>query len=296
MNEYENNMIESEFNNLQTQKISSEENTIKNNENNNNNLQSNVIKVKSKKNSRKFINKKYINNEDKNSVKSNENLLFNQQENLNLYKFQKKYDKNEKLCRICLKSENETNKFINICSCFKLNKFVHEECLNKKIIKLFNDKFNEIIKCDLCGDEYYIKFFLKYVYNSEKRCSIIKKIIFEFFLYIILFTIAVIIIGLIFYLFILEKNRDRQIFMICLSSVAFIIIIIIIISNHSNCKIKSCDVIVNNWKIMNLEEIEKLNENKEENVYVKKEIECKNKEFWYLNYIKDYRQLIYLEN
>jgi hypothetical protein len=29
MNEYENNMIESEFNNLQTQKISSEENTIK---------------------------------------------------------------------------------------------------------------------------------------------------------------------------------------------------------------------------------------------------------------------------
>ena len=55
-------------------------------------------------------------------------------------------------------------------------------------------------------------------------------------------------------------------------------------------------MIVNNWKIMNLEEIEKLNENKEENVYVKKEIECKNKEFWYLNYIKDYRQLIYLEN
>ena len=84
--------------------------------------------------------------------------------------------------------------------------------------------------------------------------------------------------------------------MICLSSVAFIIIIIIIISNHLNCKKKSCDVIVNNWKIMNLEEIEKLNENKEENVYVKKEIECKNKEFWYLNYIKDYRQLIYLEN
>ena len=296
MNEYENNMIESELNNLQTQKISSEENTINYNENNNNNLHSNVIKVKSKKNIRKFINNKYINNEDKNSVKSNENLLFNQQENLNLYKFQKKYDKNEKLCRICLKSENENNKFINVCSCFKLNKFVHEECLNKKIIKLFNEKFNEIIKCDLCGDEYNIKFFLKYVYNPEKRCSIIKKIIFEFFLYIILFTIAVIIIGLIVYIFILKKNRDRKIFMICLASVAFIIIIIIIISNHSNCKIKSCDVIVNNWKIMNLEEIEKLNENKEENVYVKKEIECKNKEFWYLNYIKDYRQLIYLEN
>ena len=38
MNEYENNMIESELNNLQTQKIPSEENTINNNENNNNNL------------------------------------------------------------------------------------------------------------------------------------------------------------------------------------------------------------------------------------------------------------------
>ena len=292
MNEYQKNIIESDFNNFQIQKLSSEENSLNNNENNINNSKRNVIRVKNKKNS------KYIFNDDKNSVKSNENLLLmNQQENLNLYKFKKKLDKNEKLCRICLNPEQKNNnKFINVCSCFKLNNFIHEECLNKKILKFFNDKFNDVIKCDLCGDEYYIKFFLKYVYNSEKRCSIIKKIIFEFFLYIILFTIAVIIIGLIFYLFILEKNRDRQIFMICLASVAFIIIIIIIISNHLNCKKKSCDVIVNNWKIMNLEEIEKLNENKEENVYVKKEIECKNKEFWYLNYIKDYRQLIYLEN
>ena len=51
-----------------------------------------------------------------------------------------------------------------------------------------------------------------------------------------------------------------------------------------------------NWKIMNFDEIKSLSENKEENIVSKKEIDNKNNEFWYLNYIKDYRQLIYLEN
>ena len=297
MTENEKNIIESEINNLQIQKLSSEENILNNNENNNNNLKTNVIRVKKSKNSKKFMNNKYINNEDKNSLKSNENLLLmNQQDNLNLYKFKKKLDKNEKICRICFNPEQSNNKFINICSCFKSNKFIHEECLNKKILKLFNNKFNEIIKCDICGDEYYIKFFLKYVYNSEKRCNIIKRIIFEFFLYIILFTIAIVIICLIVYLFILKKNKDRIIFIICLACVAFIIMIIIIISNHKNCKKKSCDIIVKNWKIMNVDEIKSLSENKEENIVSKKDIDNKNDEFWFLNYIKDYRQLIYLEN
>ena len=99
---------------------------------------------------------------------------------------------NDKMCRICLDSDDETDLF-SPCVCSGSNKFVHRKCLsNWRILhNIDSDNFN---KCDICKTDFVIK-----IHNNNfcfKCCNYTNQ--HRIFFFFIMFLINNVILSLLF--------------------------------------------------------------------------------------------------
>jgi glucan phosphoethanolaminetransferase (alkaline phosphatase superfamily) len=140
-----------------------------------------------------------------------------------------------------------------------------------------------------------LKFFLKIELNKEKKSDAYKKMALEFILYLILLTAIVVIICLIICKMFIKKKTGKIIFICVMSFVGIVIVIIIVYSKNSDWKEKCKEKNVKYWKVMTKNEVENLRKT-HKNDYDEElnDMRC-SLDDWYLYFIKDIRQIIYLD-
>ena len=227
------------------------------------------------------------NESEKNSSKKNEDKKKKLEDKLS--------EEYPKTCKICLEPEKDKkNKLINPCNCTGSCEYIHEICLKHWINTYIEQGNTEAPRCEICGFEYYLKFFLKIELNKEKKSDAYKKMALEFILYLILLTAIVVIICLIICKMFIKKKTGKIIFICIMSFVGIVIVIIIVYSKNSDWKEKCKEKNVKYWKVMTKNEVENLRKT-HKNDYDEElnDMRC-SLDDWYLYFIKDIRQIIYL--
>jgi hypothetical protein len=268
-------------NNIPTSK---EENTYENINNDNNNsfkndlTQTKVIVLKNK----------IVKNENESS-KNNEEKKKKLEDKLS--------DDYPKTCKICLEPEKDKkNKLINPCNCTGSCEYIHEICLKHWINTYIEQGNTEAPRCEICGFEYYLKFYLKMEINQEKKSDAYKKIALEFVLYLILITAIIVIICLIICKMFIKKKTAQTIFICIISFIGIIVVLLIVYSKNKDWKEKCKEKVVKAWKVMTKSEVEYLQKShKSEYDEELNEMRC-SLDDWYLFFIKDLRQIIYLND
>ena len=288
-NNKENNVINNSNDNLTNNIVptSKEENTYENINLNNDDksCKNDLTKTKVIVLKNKIVKKP--NESEKNSSKKNEDKKKKLEDKLS--------EEYPKTCKICLEPEKDKkNKLINPCNCTGSCEYIHEICLKHWINTYIEQGNTEAPRCEICGFEYYLKFFLKIELNKEKKSDAYKKMALEFILYLILLTAIVVIICLIICKMFIKKKTGKIIFICVMSFVGIVIVILIVYSKNSDWKEKCKEKNVKYWKVMTKNEVENLRKT-HKNDYDEElnDMRC-SLDDWYLYFIKDIRQIIYL--
>ncbi|CAD8117710.1 unnamed protein product [Paramecium sonneborni] len=137
------------------------------------------------------------------------------------------------ICRICEFTEYKENPLIRVCKCIRSQKYVHEYCLKKQIIKQYRNKLHEA-KCQICSDTYQMELRIEKIFSPQIAWSQSKDKLPLFCLLVFLVVMIVVIVLLGIRLTEAQQITDRknildsQLFLIIFIGFAVIIILILL--------------------------------------------------------------------
>ncbi|CAD8110938.1 unnamed protein product [Paramecium primaurelia] len=127
------------------------------------------------------------------------------------------------ICRICEFSEYKDNPLIRVCKCIRSQKYVHEYCLKKQIIKKYRTNLHQA-KCEICQDTYQMELKIEKIFAPKTAWSQSKDKLPLFCLLVFLIVMIVVVILLGTRLTEANQITDRKNF---LDSQSFLIIFVI---------------------------------------------------------------------
>ncbi|CAD8207658.1 unnamed protein product [Paramecium octaurelia] len=127
------------------------------------------------------------------------------------------------ICRICEFSEYKDNPLIRVCKCIRSQKYVHEYCLKKQIIKKYRNKLHQA-KCEICSDTYQMELKIEKIFAPKTAWSQSKDKLPLFCLLVFLIVMIVVVILLGIRLSEANQITDRKNF---LDSKSFLILFVI---------------------------------------------------------------------
>ncbi|CAK66690.1 unnamed protein product (macronuclear) [Paramecium tetraurelia] len=127
------------------------------------------------------------------------------------------------ICRICEFSEYKENPLIRVCKCIRSQKYVHEYCLKKLIMKKYRNKLNQA-KCEICSDTYQMELQIEKIFAPKIAWSQSKDKLPLFCLLVFLIVMIVVVILLGIRLSEANQITDRKNF---LDSKSFLILFVI---------------------------------------------------------------------